>query len=213
MSNNPLFIYKNITISGLPGAGSTTLLHKLREALDKNWQAFSGGEFMRAWAAEHNYFDNNDKFHHSSIVYGEEFDKEVDMGMRHKLETEKNWILESWLSGFVAQQVPGVLKVLLDCSNDSVRIDRIVNRDTATVEEAKKHISARYQENLTKWSRLYTKEWQKWVVEPGTLSANEPIDFWRPELYDVVIDTYSTNQDETLKQVLDALKKKTPSSH
>lgn len=210
MSNNPSFAYKNITISGLPGAGSTTLLRKLQETLDKDWQVFSGGEFMRAWAAEHGYFDQNNKFHHSSMVYGEEFDKEVDMGMRHKLETEKNWILESWLSGFMAQQVPGTLKVLLDCSSDSVRIDRIVNRDTATVDEAKKHIHARYQDNLNKWSKLYAKEWQEWVVEPGIVAKGEPIDFWRPELYDVVIDTYSTNQDETLKQVLDALKKKTP---
>jgi cytidylate kinase len=212
MTNPQSFVFKNITISGLPGAGSTTLLRGLQEAL-QDWQAFSGGEFMRAYATENGFFDENNKLHHSSQVYGEEFDREVDLGMRHKLQTEEKWILESWLSGFMAQGVPAVLKVLLICSDEGVKIDRIVNRDMVTVNSAKDHIHQRYSENLAKWSRIYAKEWQAWVVKAGTLSASEPIDFWRPELYDVVIDTYAVNQEQTLNKVLNALKKKTPPNH
>jgi len=33
------------------------------------------------------------------------------------------------------------------------------------------------------------------------------IDFWRPELYDLVIDTFSNNKEKTLQLVLDAIKK------
>lgn len=204
MSTAPKF--HNVTISGLPGGGSTTLLKLLKEKLQfEGWKGFSGGEFMRAYAAEKGLFDASKDLHHDASVYSDDFDRQVDMGMRDKLAQEENWILEAWLSGFLAQQVPNVLKILLVCSDDAVRIDRIVNRDSITVTEAKKHLQERYDKNLAKWSRMYSAEWQEWVVKPGTLPADAPIDFWRPELYDVVIDTYSTNQQQTLRIVMDAL--------
>ncbi len=208
MSLDPQFAYKNITISGLPGCGSTTLLRLLREteALQfAGWKGFSGGEFMRAYAVEQGLFDANSGHHHAATVYNDDFDRQVDMGMRQKLEEEENWILESWLSGFLGQKVPGTLKVLMQCSDDSVRVDRIINRDNVSVEEAKQNMLERYQSNLQKWQRMYSAEWDKWVVQPGTLSANEPIDFWRPELYDIVIDTYKLNQFESLETVLNAI--------
>ncbi len=198
--------YHNITISGLPGCGSTTLLRSLKEHLKfEGWTGFSGGEFMRAYASEQGLIDENNALHHSAQVYGEDFDREVDFGMRKRLESGEGWILESWLSGFFAQGVPGVLKVLLTCSDDSVRVDRIMNRDSVDALEAKKHILERTQKNLDKWSRMYSQEWQDWVVQAGNAPKQEKIDFWRPELYDVVIDTYSTNKQDTLEAVLTAL--------
>ncbi len=203
----PPFAYKNITISGLPGAGSTTLLKHLKMALEEvGWHGFSGGEFMRAYAIEQGLFGANATVHHSATVYNDDFDRQVDYGMREKLSQEKGWILESWLSGFLAQGVDGVLKVLMTCSNKAVRVDRIVNRDTVSPEEAIEHMNQRYEENLAKWRRLYEKEWQEWVVKTGMRPASAPIDFWHPSLYDVVIDTYSLNQIEATQAVLDALK-------
>lgn len=200
--------YKNITISGLPGCGSTTLLSLLKEALaEEKWVGFSGGEFMRSYAIEKGLFNPAQSTHHSATVYNDEFDRQVDYGIREKVSTGEKWIIESWLSGFMAQNVPGTLKVLMICSDDAVRIDRIVNRDGVDVFEAKKSIQDRYQGNLEKWQRMYSKEWQEWVVETGKLSAAEPIDFWREELYDLVIDTFSNNKEKTLQLVLDAIKK------
>lgn len=209
MTAQALFAYKNVTISGLPGAGSTTLLKMLKAALP-DWQGFSGGEFMRSYAAEQGLFDKNNKLHHSSLVYGEEFDRQVDFGMREKLQSEEHWILESWLSGFMAQGVPGTLKVLIACNDEAVRIDRLVNRDGVTVEAAKNDIHSRYRDNLAKWSRIYGAEWQQWVVGTGKVPESDPIDFWRPDIYDVIVDTYSINKKQTLTKVLDVLKKKTP---
>jgi cytidylate kinase len=195
--------YRNITISGLPGCGSTTLLKLLRESLGPSgWQAFSGGEFMRSYAIEKGIFKEQAGLHHSAADYEDDFDRKIDMGMREKLSKEQHWILEAWLSGFLAQGVEGTLKVLLQCSDGAVRIDRIVNRDGVSVEEAKANIHSRTQANLAKWSRIYAKEWKDWVVDRGLLGPDEPIDFWRPELYDVVIDTYGKNKEETLRQVL-----------
>jgi len=201
------YSYKNITISGLPGSGSTTLLHKLKEELQfDGWKGFNGGEFMREYAKEKGLFQEDAKLHHDASHYEDDFDRKVDMGMREKLASEEKWILESWLSGFMAQGVPDVLKVLIVCSNDSVRIDRIVNRDETTVTAAKKNMSDRYQKNLEKWQRMYNDQWQQWVVEKGVAKPSDPIDFWHPDLYDLVIDTYSNNQQATLDLVLDAIR-------
>ncbi len=198
--------YHNITISGLPGCGSTTLLKLLREHLgEEGWQGFSGGEFMRAYAESKGMFEKKGGLHHDASHYEDDFDRQIDYGMRERLSTEKNWILESWISGFMAQEVPGVLKVLMICSNDSVRIDRIVNRDQVSIEEAKENIRQRVENNVTKWRRMYAAEWNEWVVQTGKAKDTDEIDFWQPNLYDVVIDTYSTSKQDTLDLVLAAL--------
>lgn len=157
---------------------------------------------MRSYALELGKFQEKSGIHHDSSHYDEDFDRQVDMSMRQKLTSEKHWILESWLSGFMAQGVPGVLKVLVYCSDDAVRIDRIVNRDNVTVEEAKGNIQKRTHNNISKWSRMYAKEWTEWVVQKGRATTGEPINFWKESLYDVCIDTYSTNKEETLQTVL-----------
>ncbi len=203
------YAYKNITISGWPGNGSTTLLNRLRETLKfDGWTGFSGGEFMRAYAAEKGLFDPTKTLHHDATVYGDDFDRQVDLGIREKVQREEYWIIESWLSGFMAQGVPDTLKVLMVCSNDAIRIDRLVNRDHISVAEAKHHIHERKEKNEAKWKRMYANEWKQFVVDTGRAKPDDPIDFWRPDLYDKVIDTYSTNQEDALRIVLDAIQKK-----
>jgi len=203
------YAFKNISISGLPGNGSTTLLNGVREALKfDGWKGFSGGEFMRAYATEKGLFDAQKTLHHDALVYEDEFDRQVDLGVREKLQKQEYWIIESWLAGFMAQGVPGTLKVLMTCSNDAIRIDRLVNRDHITIAEAKHHIHERKVKNEEKWQRMYANEWNEFVVKNGRAQPDDPIDFWRPDLYDKVIDTYSTNQEDALQIVLDAIKKK-----
>jgi cytidylate kinase len=202
------FTYKNVSISGLPGCGSTTLLDGLREELQYDgWKGFSGGEFMREYATEKGLFDAKSKEHHDANVYGDDFDRQVDLGMREKLSNEEHWILESWLSGFMAQGVSGTLKILMTCSDDAVRIDRIVNRDGVSVEEAKANMEKRYNTNVEKWRRLYSNQWQEWVVAAGKAKQEDPIDFWIPDLYDIVIDTYTQSKEDTLESVIHAITK------
>lgn len=206
MSDLHNYKYRNLTISGLPGCGSTTLLRMLKESLQfDGWKGFSGGEFMREYAKEKGLFKETAGLHHDASHYEDEFDRKIDFGMREKLETENKWILESWLSGFMAQGVEGTLKILMICSDDAVRVDRIVNRDSVNVKEAKSNMFARYQANLHKWSRMYNQQWQEWVVKKGLARPEDQIDFWRPDLYDVVIDTYSHNQQQSLDIVLNAI--------
>lgn len=188
--------YKNITIAGLPGAGSSTLGINLAKAL--NWEYFSGGDFMRAYAIKKGLFDKNNKMHHPATVYSDDYDREVDYSMRRRLIKDSHLIIDSWLSGFLAQKVSGVLKILMVCSDDSVRVDRIVNRDGISVTAAKNHIFEREQKNLNKWRRMYHKEWLDWVGE-------RQINFYDPDLYDLVIDTYSHDRQASLNLVLNKI--------
>ncbi len=192
--------YRNIVISGLVGTGTTTLFENLKIKFP-DWTFFCGGEYIRQYAISHGLFDANNKFHHKATIYNEEFDRQVDFGMRKDLEKKNNLIIESWLCGFMAQGIAGVLKVLLVC-DDALRIDRVVNRDGLTVEQAKEHIKERESENLKKWIKMYSHEWQKWVVDRGIIKPEEPINFWDVRLYDLVIDTYSHSKEETLDLVL-----------
>jgi cytidylate kinase len=206
MSDDTVIIqtkYKNITISGLPGAGSTTLGKHLAKHL--GYKYFSGGDWMRSYAISNNLFDANSTVHHDQSIIQDEIDRQMDHGMRDKMIQESGCVYESWLSGFLAQQVEGTLKILVYCSDDAVRVDRIANRDDISINDAKEHIFAREDRNLKKWAKMYSGEWQDWVVKPGTLGKDEPIYFWRSELYDLAIDTYRLGKEETLEKALEVI--------
>ena len=182
--------YRSIAISGKPGVGRTTLFQNLKKILgSQGFEFFSGGEWSRQYAIEHKLHDPKDQKHHTAAIYGDDIDYQIDVAMREKLEKEGSFVVESWIAGWNMRGLKHVLKVLLIC-DDALRIDRIVNREMLTVEEAKTHIKGREEENLTKWSRIY----------------KVPLsDFFNPQYYDLVINTYSHNQEETLKFALEKL--------
>ena len=192
--------YRNITISGLPGAGSSTLGKALAKVL--KWKYFSGGDFMRAYAIEKGLFDGKDKTHHDATVYSKDFDYQVDFGMRKTLQKKSGRILDSWLSSFMAQQVDGVLKILVYCSRNVIRVDRIVNRDNLTIKQAKEHIFYREKKNVGKWQKIYRKQWKEWIIDKGVVKKDKKVWFWYSEMYDICIDTYKNSKRETLKLAL-----------
>lgn len=181
--------YTSIAISGRPGAGRSTLLSNLKPYLQTlNWEFFSGGDWSRQFAIQAGKHNPNDAKHHKATDYGEEVDHQIDAAMRQKISDPKvHMAIESWIAGWNARGIRHVLKVLLMC-DDALRIDRIVNRDNLTVEEAKAHIRSREEENLAKWKKMYGVS-----------------DFWDSKYYDLVINTYSHGPKETLNLVLQAL--------
>jgi len=180
--------YKSVAISGCPGAGRTTLLNNLKKTLKPmGFKFFSGGEWSRQYAIKHGFHDSSNPKHHLATIYDDKIDYEIDVAMREKLKKGGNFVVESWIAGWNMRGLKHVLKVLLICDS-ALRIDRIVNRDNITVEEAKAHIKEREAENLKKWSKLYGVS-----------------DFWDPKYYNLVIDTYSNSKEETLEKVLKEL--------
>lgn len=182
--------YQSIAVSGKPGVGRTTLFNNLKKVLAPlGFEFFSGGEWSRQYAIEHGLHNPNNKSHHDATVYGDEIDHQIDVSIREKLEKSGNFVVESWIAGWNMRGLPYVLKVLLIC-DDALRIDRIVNRDQMTVEEAKEMIKNREEKNLSKWTRIYKVA---------------STDFWETKYYDLVINTYSHGPTETLDIVLQAL--------
>ena len=181
---------KNITISGRIGSGATTLAVKLSEVL--GWEMLEGGQIMRRINKEvgAGVIETNKRPDHFDLEY-EEMVKKI-------LKEEKNQIIQSHLAGFDVQEIEGVFKILVVCEDDEgndkkdIRIDRLVNRDKISVEEAKNEVIEREKRNLEKWRRLYADNDEAWV-------------YWDKKYYDLIIDTYSHNKEETLKIALKAL--------
>lgn len=173
--------YDNITISGGIGVGTTTLFNNLKPYLSHyGWKFKSTGQLVR----EH----TKENIMPMATLVSDDFDRQIEKRVEETLKKNSHQVIEGWLSGFVARNLKKTLKILVICSNEALRIDRIVNRDGTTVEETKENIKKRERENFKKWRRIYGN-----------------YDFFDPKYYNLVIDTYSSGQLETAGKVLDKL--------
>jgi cytidylate kinase len=106
--------------------------------------------------------------------------------------------LETKLAAFNAQSIPGIFKILVVCEDEKgedraeIRIDRLINREKIPIEKAKEEVITREHNDLEKWRRMYVNNDQNWT-------------YWDKKYYDLVINTYSHGQDESLKIALDKL--------
>lgn len=174
--------YNNITISGKIAVGTTTLSKSLERTI--NWKHINAGFIQRKYDRKTGNHENKQ----GAASRSDEHEREIEAMTKQMLTKEQHLIYEAWLSGFVAREIKGVLRVLLICSSDAIRVDRVVNRENISVEEAKHWIKQREEENITKWKKLYGD-----------------YDFWDPKYYNLVIDTYSSGRLETLGKILDKI--------
>lgn len=185
--------YRNITISGRIGAGATTLAKKLSQIL--GWDLLEGGDLFEKIHKELNISQSQ------ASKRPDHFDLEYEEKIKNMLKNETGHIIQSHLAGFDAQGIEGAFKILIICEdsggNDKpeIRIDRLVNRDNISIEEAKDEVVEREKQHLEKWRRLYAGGNPNWV-------------YWDKKYYDLAINTYDHNQEETLKIALEALRVK-----
>ncbi|OGK16362.1 hypothetical protein A2774_02810 [Candidatus Roizmanbacteria bacterium RIFCSPHIGHO2_01_FULL_39_12c] len=172
--------YDNVTISGEVATGKNTLLDNLKPYLKpKGWRFTSGGKILRDFLKEY--------VHPLSSKGGKEVDYQIDNRTKRLLKKGK-YAIESWLAGFMARDFKNTLRVLLVCSNPALQIDRVVNRDNVLVEQAKKLIKERKEDNFRHWKKIYGD-----------------FDFFSPKYFHLTIDTYSSGPLETAGKVLDKL--------
>jgi len=174
--------YRLITISGKVAVGTTTLTKNLVRTL--GWKHINIGAVQRQFDQKHKINENKQ----GALSRTDDHEKEIDAITERMLKAEKEIIYEAWLAGFFARTYKDVLKVLLICSHDDIRVDRVANRDNVTVEQAKHWIKQREEENTIKWKKLYGD-----------------YDFWNPKYFNLVIDTYNSGPMETLGKVLDKI--------
>jgi len=172
--------YRNITISGGVAVGKNTLQAGLKPFLEKDgWRFTSGGKLLRDFAKEY--------VQPLASLVSDDFHHKLDDRTKALLE-EGQYVIEAWLGGFMARERTDTLRILLTCGNDALRIDRVANRDKVTIKQAKTYIKEREESNFKEWKRIYGE-----------------YDFFNPEYYHLVIDTYSSSPQESANQVLDKL--------
>ncbi|MBI4092183.1 MAG: AAA family ATPase [Candidatus Levybacteria bacterium] len=179
-----------ITVSGRIASGSTTLAEHLAQKL--NWRHLEGGEIF--WEAVRKKMGLAEK---DTNLRPDEEDKLFDARLRDILKEEKHIVLETKLAAFNAQGIDGIFKILVLCERAGVdqpqiRIDRLINRDNIGVEEAKEEVLHREMSDIEKWRRLYANNDPNWV-------------YWEGKYYDLAINTYDKNSEQTFQTALTAL--------
>lgn len=177
-----------ITVSGRIASGSTTLAHNISKTL--GWRHIEGGEVF--WEAVRSKLKLSEK---DTNLRPDKDDEDFDKSLKYILTTGKHIVLETKLAGFNAQGIAGIFKILVVCrdkdGNDQtqIRIDRLVNREQVAIADAKDEVLNREKNDIEKWRRLYAADDQNWT-------------YWDEKYYDLVVNTYSHDKEETLKRVL-----------
>ena len=168
-----------VTVSGLPGSGTTTISRLLAEYYEL--ELISSGEVFRKIAKEKGM---------SLTEFGAMAEKDpsidlaIDKNQRAVIHSQENLILESRLAGHMAKDVPTVLKIWIKAPLP-VRVKRILRREKSVSfdEELEKTVQRENSEAL-RYMSYYN-------IDIGDLS-----------IYDIVIDSEKWNQ----YQILDILR-------
>ena len=172
-----------ITISGLPGSGTTTLAKLLEEKLGLKY--VYSGDIFRKMAQEHNMtLEEFGRYCEQSKEIDEKLDK-------YQLEILKkgNVIIEGRITGWIAHRNNiKSLKVLIEADVET-RARRIVKRENGDVAERKKEMLTREKSEFTRYRNYYN------------------IDLKDVSIYDLVIDSSDKTPEEIAEIVIREIRK------
>ncbi len=167
--------YTKVTISGLICTGKTTLFWNLQKKL--TWPSFSASQFFRDYSRTHNLSLETAAEQNNRLT------REVDEHMKKLIIESKNIIVEGWMAGIMAKDLPAVLRVLLTC-DFSVRVRRFADREQVAPSEAENRIRTREKNLFDKLKDIYNRD-----------------DFVDPSNFNLVIDTTSLSSEPLLEMV------------
>ena len=160
MSEKPANSYSRkglvICISGMAGTGKSTLAKKLAEKYGLKY--YSGGDALKALAAEEGYDASRDGWWESNVGLkflkqregDAKFDKAVDQKLLEYAE-EGNVLLDSWTMPWLLKTG---FKIWLLASMEK-RAARVAKRDKITVEKAVKVLKAKEDGTKAIYKQLY----------------------------------------------------------
>lgn len=180
-----------ITLTGLPGAGKTSIAKLLSERL--NVPRYSMGDLRGKMAQERGM--TIDEL--NELGMKEDFtDKEVDQFQENLGKTEDNFVIDGWMSWHF---IPHAFKVFLevDPQEGARRVfeakRHIAESDEpahASVEEARRTLEARVKQTWQRYKKYYDA------------------DFLDRTHYDLIIDTTNKTPDEVVTTIQKALDEK-----
>jgi predicted cytidylate kinase len=170
-----------ITISGVPGSGTTTIAKMLSDKLEMKMIYI--GEIFRELAKEYNM---------TLMEFGElatdnpKIDKELD-ARQVKYAKLGNIVLEGRLSGWMVKK-NGIkaFKVLLTADLET-RINRVMNREGKSYRLVRREIEVREQCELDRYIKLYD------------------INYQNPSYYDLIIDTSNLTPEQIIQQIIEKM--------
>lgn len=165
-----------ITITGEIATGKSTIASALLAKLPTWYQANTGKKFREICA--------NRGVSIQEVSYlPDEIHREVDEWQQQQAETETNLIIEGRLAGWLTRDMPHVFRVYCYSSLD-VRVERYVQREKVSEEEARKAIDYRDSRDVLKYQQTYQLE-----------------DYRDPSYYSLLLDT-SEHSPEALAQII-----------
>ena len=175
---------KVITISGLPGSGTTTVAKMLAERTGMEY--FNVGMIFRELAEK--YKMDLQSFE----VYCEghpEIDRELDRKQEMKMKQGKI-IMEGRLSGWIAylKKIPS-FRIWLDCEEEE-RMRRVVEREGGEMKDKKKETKERMESEKRRYEKFY-----------GIKLDDKSI-------YDMIIDTTNTPPEKIVEMILEKMREK-----
>ena len=167
-----------ITVSGLPGGGTSTVSELLAEHYGIEF--ISAGEVFRTLAKEHGMALNE----FGALAESDaSIDRKIDERQREIASSRDNLILEGRLAGHMA---PHALKVWIKAPLE-VRVSRIAQREDSSVDEMLEETRIREASEALRYKEIHG-------IDIGDLS-----------IYDIIIDSSRWNQFKILKILTSAI--------
>lgn len=168
-----------ITLSGVPGTGTTTIAKLLSKRLGLKLVYI--GETFRNLAKE--YKMNLQEFS-KYAKDNPKIDYELD-SRQLEYARKGNIILEGRLSGWMVKNNNiDAFKILLNADLE-IRIKRIIGRERKSYDQVKDEIQFREKCELDRYLKLYDVNYQD------------------PNHYDIIIDTTNLNPEQIIKKIID----------
>jgi predicted cytidylate kinase len=171
-----------ITISGLPGSGTTTIAELLKKKL--GLRHVYAGDLFRKTAERHGM--SLEEFSRYCEEH-QEIDKELD-DFQLKALQKGDVILEGRIAGWIAyrNQVPS-LKILLDADLNT-RAMRVLKREKGDLEKRREEIKKRERSESLRYKKYYN------------------IDTSDTSIYDLIIDTSDKTPEEIVEIIVEKIK-------
>ncbi len=161
-----------ITISGLPGSGTTTVAKILAEKL--GFPLISAGEVFRRLADEKNM--SLEQFSRYAEM-NPEIDKLIDSKQKEEALKHENVVVEGRLSGWM---VPADLKVWIYC-DERIRYERVAGRERKPLDVVKNETRLREEIEKRRYLKIYgidieDKNIYHLMINSGKFDANQIVD-------------------------------------
>jgi len=169
-----------IAISGLPGAGTSTIAKLLAKKLKLKY--FSPGEYFKSHSKARTQMEQAKEVFESGKGKQKDFHEKIDK-MQIELAKKGNIVICGKLSILMLKDLADY-KIWIDCSFNE-RARRAAERDQIDLKQMKKMLKEREEIEKKEWIKDYGFDREK-----------------QREMADVVIDSSKLNEEETLEKIL-----------